>query len=97
MGDSDITDRAFSGASPHGLVDEDTSAGALSFLRRPYSKDARGADVVVSGAPPRHHAQGLASAPAPSAPPRPSSPGPAAPGAGPSTRPSGCASSTGAT
>ena len=48
---SSLTDRAFSGASPHGLVDHDTYAGALSFLRRPYSKDAAGADVVVSGVP----------------------------------------------
>lgn len=56
MGDSEITaseitDRAFSGASPHGLVDQDTYAGALSFLRRPYSKDVAGADVVVNGVP----------------------------------------------
>ena len=51
MGESEITDRAFSGASPHGLVDQDTFSGALSFLRRPYSKQADGADVVVSGVP----------------------------------------------
>ncbi len=50
-GPSRITDRAFSGHSPHGLSDHDTYAGALSFLRRPYSKDATGADVVVSGVP----------------------------------------------
>jgi agmatinase len=51
IADSRVTDRAFSGHSPHGLADKDTYAGALSFLRRPYSKDATGADVVVSGVP----------------------------------------------
>lgn len=51
MRDSNLTDRAFSGASPFGMVDQDTYAGALSFLRRPYSKDLTGADVVVSGVP----------------------------------------------
>ena len=48
---SDVTDRAFSGHSPHGLVDLDTYAGALSFLRRPYTKQVEGADVVVNGVP----------------------------------------------
>ena len=48
---SDVTDRAFSGHSPHGLVDQDTYAGALSFLRRPYTKQVEGADVVVNGVP----------------------------------------------
>ena len=51
MGDDSLTDRAFSGASPHGMIDQDTYSGALSFLRRPYSKDASGADVVISGVP----------------------------------------------
>ena len=46
-----ITDRAFSGHSPFGLLDQDTYSGALSFLRRPYSKDLIGADVVVNGVP----------------------------------------------
>jgi agmatinase len=50
-GDSRVTDRAFSGHSPHGLADKDTYAGALSFLRRPYSKDVAGADIIVSGVP----------------------------------------------
>ena len=51
MRDNDLTDRAFSGASPFGMIDQDTYSGALSFLRRPYSKDLTGADVVVSGVP----------------------------------------------
>ena len=49
--DKSVTDRAFSGHSPFGLVDQDTYCGALSFLRRPYSKDLNGADVVVAGIP----------------------------------------------
>ena len=36
---SRITDRAFSGHSPHGLADKDTYAGALSFLRRRYTRE----------------------------------------------------------
>lgn len=51
MRDNNLTDRAFSGASPFGMVDQDTYSGALSFLRRPYSKDISKADVVVSGVP----------------------------------------------
>lgn len=51
MSKNAITDRAFSGHSPFGLVDQDTYCGALSFLRRPYSKDVGDADVVVSGIP----------------------------------------------
>ena len=51
MPDNAITDRAFSGHSPFGLVDQDTYSGALSFLRQPYSKDPAGSDVVVSGVP----------------------------------------------
>ena len=51
MGDDTLTDRSFSGASPFGMRDQDTYSGALSFLRRPYSKDIAGADVVVSGVP----------------------------------------------
>lgn len=51
MGDHRVTDRAFSGIPGMGLADQDTWSGALSFLRRPYSKDATGADVVVSGVP----------------------------------------------
>jgi len=48
---SDVTDRAFSGHSPHGLRDQDTYCGALSFLRRPYGKDVAGCDAVVAGVP----------------------------------------------
>lgn len=51
MADDHQTDRAFSGASPFGMHDHDTFSGALSFLRRPYSKDIADADVVVSGVP----------------------------------------------
>ena len=51
MGDDTLSDRAFSGASAHGMIDQDTYSGALSFLRRPYSKDPTGADVVISGVP----------------------------------------------
>ncbi len=50
-GDSDFTDRAFSSASPFGMKDQDTFSGALSFLRRKYSKDLTDADVVVCGVP----------------------------------------------
>ena len=50
-GNSDNTDRAFSNASPFGMVDQDTWSGALSFLRRKYSKDLEGTDVVVCGVP----------------------------------------------
>ena len=51
MAQKDITDRAFNGHSPFGLVDQDTFCGALSFLRRPYSKDVTQADAVVCGIP----------------------------------------------
>ncbi len=51
MGDDRLTDRAFSGVSPFGMIDQDTYAGALSFLRRPYSKDLAAAEVVVNGVP----------------------------------------------
>ena len=51
MRDNSITDRAFSGHSPHGLVDQDTYSGALSFLRRQYSKQIADADVVICGVP----------------------------------------------
>ncbi|MEL6287213.1 MAG: agmatinase [Pseudomonadota bacterium] len=49
-GTEDI-DRAFASRSPYGMSEEGAFAGALSFLRRPYTKDATGADVVVSGVP----------------------------------------------
>ena len=51
MADKMITDRAFNGHSPFGLVDQDTYSGALSYLRRPYSKDLSETDVAVVGIP----------------------------------------------
>lgn len=45
------TDLAFSAARPYGSVAEPTYSGALSFLRRPYTKDLAGADVAVVGVP----------------------------------------------
>ena len=51
MADKMITDRAFNGHSPFGLVDQDTYSGALSYLRRPYSKDLGETDVAVVGIP----------------------------------------------
>ncbi|MEM7057042.1 MAG: agmatinase [Pseudomonadota bacterium] len=51
MSENDITDRAFSGYSPFGLIDQDTFCGALSFLRRPYSKDLTSTDIAIAGVP----------------------------------------------
>jgi len=45
------TDLAFAAESPYGLGDEPNFLGALSFLRRPYTKSVAGCDVVVSGVP----------------------------------------------
>lgn len=44
-------DQAFTRASPYGTLSEPTYAGALSFLRRRYSKDLAGVDVAVVGVP----------------------------------------------
>lgn len=44
-------DRAFRAAELHGRWPEMTYGGALSFLRRRYSRDLAGVDVVVSGVP----------------------------------------------
>ena len=44
-------DQAFTSRSPYGLRDEATYAGALSFLRRPYTGDLDGVDIAVSGIP----------------------------------------------
>ena len=44
-------DNAFTARSRLGAAGDPTYAGALSFMRRKYSKDARGADVVVWGIP----------------------------------------------
>ncbi len=50
--DEDHTpDRAFTAESLYGTGGEATYAGALSFLRRRYSKDLSGVDVAVSGVP----------------------------------------------
>ena len=45
------TDQAFSSNSPHGMHREHTYAGALSFLRRRYTKDLSGVDIAVVGVP----------------------------------------------
>ena len=44
-------DQAFRSRNPRERWREMTYGGALSFLRRPYSRDFSGADVVVSGVP----------------------------------------------
>ena len=44
-------DQAFRADSLHGRWAEMTYGGALSFLRRRYTRDLAGADVVVSGVP----------------------------------------------
>jgi agmatinase len=45
-------DNAFTAQSPYGTVKGSPSyAGALSFMRRPYSRDLRGVDVAVVGIP----------------------------------------------
>ena len=44
-------DQAFTRASPYGTHAEPTYSGALSFLRRRYSKDLNGVDVAVVGVP----------------------------------------------
>jgi agmatinase len=45
------SDHAFTTRSPFGRKSEPTYAGALSFLRRRYTRDLTGVDVVVSGVP----------------------------------------------
>jgi agmatinase len=45
------SDRAFTARNPYGTTSEPTYAGALSFVRRHYSRDLEGVDVVVSGVP----------------------------------------------
>ncbi len=44
-------DHAFTATSRHSASSDPTYAGALSFMRRPYSKNVNGADVVVWGIP----------------------------------------------
>jgi len=49
--DSWQIDRAFGTKSPFGMGSEPTYSGALSMLRRQYTKDLTGVDVAVSGIP----------------------------------------------
>lgn len=51
MSDHDQGDQAFRADSLHGRWPEMNFGGALSFLRRRYTRDIGGADVVVSGIP----------------------------------------------
>jgi len=45
-------DNAFTASTPHGTVKGSPSyAGALSFMRRPYTRDLAGVDVAVAGIP----------------------------------------------
>jgi agmatinase len=44
-------DQAFTRASPYGTQAEPTYSGALSFLRRRYTKDLAGVDLAVVGVP----------------------------------------------
>lgn len=44
-------DNAFTAKALRGAATDPTYAGALSFMRRPYSKDVDGADAVVLGIP----------------------------------------------
>ena len=48
---SNAIDRAFTARKPIGSEPEPTYAGALSFMRRKFSKDVKGADAVVWGIP----------------------------------------------
>jgi len=45
------TDLAYTRPSPYGTIAEPTYSGALSFLRRRYTKDLAGVDVAVVGVP----------------------------------------------
>ena len=49
--DGMLSDRAFRAKSDKGMGNEPTYAGALSFLRRRYSRDLTGIDVAVTGVP----------------------------------------------
>ncbi len=44
-------DQAFTRTSPYGMGSEPTYSGALSFMRRNYSKDLQGIDIAVTGIP----------------------------------------------
>jgi agmatinase len=45
------TDNAFAGESIYGGAQEPTFSGALSFMRRRYTRDLKGVDLVVWGVP----------------------------------------------
>jgi len=49
--DPNAVDQAFTRSSPYGTHAEPTYSGALSFLRRKYTKDLTGVDVAVVGVP----------------------------------------------
>ncbi|MFZ5636986.1 MAG: agmatinase [Pseudomonadota bacterium] len=49
--DPNAIDQAFTRISPYGTHAEPTYSGALSFLRRTYTKDLAGVDVAVVGVP----------------------------------------------
>jgi agmatinase len=51
MADSDQGDAAFTRESLYGTAEEPTYSGALSFMRRRYTRDLTGADVAVTGIP----------------------------------------------
>jgi agmatinase len=51
MPDSKLGDQAFRNKALHGRWPEMTYGGALSFLRRRYSRDLTGVDVAVTGIP----------------------------------------------
>ena len=49
--DKPLGDQAFRAESVYGRQEESTFAGALSFLRRKYTRDLAGVDVAVTGIP----------------------------------------------
>jgi len=49
--DKDTGDHAITRESLYGTTPEPTYAGATSFMRRKYTRDLKGVDVVVSGVP----------------------------------------------
>jgi len=46
-----VIDQAFTRGSPYGTASEPTYSGALSFLRRRYTKELEGVDLAVVGVP----------------------------------------------
>lgn len=51
MSNDPLTDQAFRKQSLYGRAPEMTYSGALSFMRRRYSRDLEGVDIAVSGIP----------------------------------------------